>query len=148
MMCAWWGSRVLLFLASDGSEPVPLAVSLNARILGFTLLASFLSALIFGTAPAVRAARIEPNAALKGGRGSSQSRSQSLLGKSLVVAQVALSLLLLVGAGLFVRTLINLQSIPTGFNQQQVMLFNIDTATTGYKETQLSSVIREVEARV
>jgi predicted permease len=148
IMLAWWGSRLLLYMASDGSEPVPLDVTLNARILGFTLLVSLLSAVIFGTAPALGAARIEPNAALKGGRGTSQSRSQSLLGKSLVVAQVALSLLLLVGAGLFVRTLVNLQSIPTGFNQQHVMLFNIDTATTGYKDTQISSVISEVEARV
>lgn len=148
IMLAWWGSRLLLFMASDGSEPVPLDLTLNARILGFTLLASLLSALIFGTAPALRAARIEPTAALKGGRGSSQSRSQSLLGKALVVAQVALSLLLLVGAGLFVRTLINLQNVPTGFNQQHVTLFNIDTATTGYKGTQLSSVMNEVEARV
>ena len=148
IMLAWWGSRLLLVMASEGSEPVTLDVTLNGRILGFTILASLLSALIFGTAPALRAARIQPNVALKGGRGSSQSRSQRLLGKALVVAQVALSLLLLVGAGLFVRTLINLQRIPTGFNQQHVTLFNIDTAATGYKDSQLTALISEVETRV
>ncbi len=135
-------------MASAGAEPLPLDVTPNARILGFTLLASLLSAVIFGTAPALRAARIEPNSALKGGKGAAQATSQSPLGKALVVAQVALSLLLLVGAGLFVRTLINLQNVPTGFNQQNVMLFRIDTATTGYKGAQFAPLMREVEEKV
>lgn len=142
---AWWGSRLLLMMASDGPEPLPLDVTPNLRILGFTLLASLLSALIFGTAPALRAARMEPNSALKGGRGTVQGTAQSPFGKALVVAQVALSLLLLVGAGLFVRTLINLQNVPTGFNQQNVMLFRLDTTTTGFKEARLSQLFREVE---
>jgi predicted permease len=145
---AWWGSRLLVLMASAGSESLPLDVTPNARILSFTLLASLLSAVIFGTAPALRAARIEPNSALKGGKGAAQATPQSPLGKALVVAQVALSLLLLVGAGLFVRTLINLQNLPTGFNQQNVMLFQIDTATTGYKDAQLPPLMREVEEKV
>ncbi len=148
VMLAWWGSRLLVLMASAGPESLPLDVTPNARILGFTLLVSFLSALIFGTAPALRAARIEPNSALKGGKGTVQATSQSPLGKALVVAQVALSLLLLVGAGLFVRTLINLQNVPTGFNQQNVMLFQIDSATTGYKDAQLTTLLREVEEKV
>ncbi|HZS06450.1 MAG TPA: ABC transporter permease [Blastocatellia bacterium] len=145
---AWWGSRLLLLMASDGSESLPLDVSPNTRILGFTLLASLLSAIIFGTAPALRAARIELNPTLKGGTGAAQAASQSPLGKALVVAQVALSLVLLIGAGLFVRTLINLQNLPTGFNQQNVMLFQIDTATTGYKGAQFAPLLREVEEKV
>jgi len=148
VMLAWWGSRLLVLMASAGPESLQLDVTPNARILGFTLLASLLSAVIFGTAPALRAARIEPNSALKGGKGTVQASSQSLLGKALVVAQVALSLLLLVGAGLFVRTLINLQNVPTGFNQQNVMLFQIDTATTGYKDAQFAPLLREVEEKV
>ncbi len=148
VLLAWWGSRLLVLMASAGPESLPLDVTPNARILGFTLLASLLSALIFGTAPALLSARIEPNSALKRGRGAVQAASQSPLGKALLVAQVALSLLLLVGAGLFVRTLINLQSVPTGFNQQNVMLFQIDTATTGYKDAQLAPLLRDVEERV
>src|SRR5262249_24094468 len=137
-----------VLMASTGLRPLPLDVTPNARILGFTLLASLLSALVFGTAPALRAARIEPNSSLKGGKGSAQSASRSRFGKALVVAQVALSLLLLVGAGLFVRTLINLQNLPSGFNQQNVMLFYVDTTTTGYKGAQLNALLREVEERV
>jgi predicted permease len=148
VVLAWWGSRLLVLMASTGSEALPLDVTPNVRILGFTLLSSLLSAVIFGTAPALRAARIEPSAALKGGKGAAQATSQGRLGKTLVVAQVALSLLLLVGAGLFVRTLINLQNAPTGFNQQNVMLFRINTATTGYKGAQLAPLLREVEEKV
>jgi predicted permease len=145
---AWLGSRLLVLMAGAGSDPLPLDVTPNARILGFTLLTSLLSALIFGTAPAIRAARIEPNSSLKGGKGAAQAASRSRFGKALVVAQVALSLLLLVGAGLFVRTLINLQNLPSGFNQQNVMLFYVDTTTTGYEGDQLNALLREVEERV
>ncbi|HEY9231646.1 MAG TPA: ABC transporter permease, partial [Blastocatellia bacterium] len=148
VLLAWWGSRLLIGMASSSAEPLPLDVTPNLRILGFTLLASLISAVIFGTAPALRAARIEPNAALKGGRGTAQASSQSPLGKALVIGQVALSLLLLVGAGLFVRTLINLQNVPTGFNPQNVMLFEIDTAATGYKNAQYPALLREVEEQV
>jgi predicted permease len=145
---AWWGSRLLVVMASAGSEPLPLDVTPNTRILGFTLLASLLSAVIFGTAPALRAARIEPISTLKSGKGSVTATSQSRFGKALIVAQVALSLVLLVGAGLFVRTLINLQNMPTGFDEHNVMLFRVDPATTGYKGAQFASLLREVEERV
>ncbi|HKQ08473.1 MAG TPA: ABC transporter permease, partial [Blastocatellia bacterium] len=148
VLLAWWGSRMLIGMASSSAEPLPLDVTPNMRILGFTLLASLLSAVVFGTAPALRAARIEPNAELKGGRGAARASSQSPLGKALVVVQVALSLLLLVGAGLFVRTLINLQSIPTGFNQRNVMLFEIDTSALGLKDKQYPALLREVEEKV
>jgi predicted permease len=148
VMLAWWGSRLLVVMASGGPEPLPLDVAPDSRVLGFTLLASLLSAVIFGTAPAVFAARVEPDAALKGGKGAARPTTQSALGKALVVAQVALSLVLLVGAGLFVRTLVNLQSVPTGFDQRNVMLFRLDTTTTGYKDAQLARLLRDVEEKV
>ncbi|HKQ73673.1 MAG TPA: ABC transporter permease [Blastocatellia bacterium] len=145
---AWLGGRLLVLMASTGLEPLPLDVTPNARILGFTLLASLLSAIIFGTAPALRAARIEPNSSLKSGKGASHAASRSRFGKLLVVAQVALSLVLLVGAGLFVRTLINLQNLPSGFNQQSVMVFRIGSTATGYKGAQLKALLGEIEEKV
>jgi len=148
VLLAWWGGGMLVQMASTGLEPVPLDVTPNARILGFTLFASLLSVLIFGTAPALLAARIEPFSSLKSGKGSAQSASRSRFSKALVVAQVALSLLLLIGAGLFVRTLINLQNLPSGFNPQGVMLFYVDTTTTGYQGAQLDALLREVEEKV
>ena len=148
VLLAWWGSRLLVLMVSTGATALPLDVTPNARILGFTLLASLLSAVIFGIAPALRAARIEPNAALKGGKGAPQTTSQSPLGKALVVAQVALSLVLLVGAGLFVRTLINLQNQPTGFKQENVMLFRLYTFMLGYEDAQYAPLMREIEEKV
>lgn len=130
ILLAWWGSRFLLWMVDTGAQPLTLDVSPDARVLTFTLLVSVLSALIFGMAPALRAARIDVNPALKGGQGVVSATSRSLLGKTLVVAQVALSLLLLVGAGLFVRTLINLHNVPTGFNAQKVSVLQIGVSAT------------------
>jgi predicted permease len=143
-----WGSRLLLAMASDGPEAVPVDVTPNLRILGFTIAVAALCAVVFGTAPALRAARTEPNTSLKAGKNTAVLRNP--LGKALVVVQVALSLLLLVGAGLFVRTLINLQSVPTGFNQENAMLFQVDTSATGYKDKdpRLARVERDVEDEV
>ncbi len=149
VLLAWWGSRVLIRMVSAGSQPLPLDVALDARVLAFTLLASLLSALVFGTAPALRAAGVELIPALKGGKGAASATARNPLGKALVVAQVALSLLLLVGAGLFVRTLINLQSIDTGFDGRNVLLFTIDTTAAGYKEdASLAALFRNVEEKV
>ena len=147
---AWWGTRLLLVMASDGPEALPLQVTPNIRVLAFTIGASVLCAVIFGTAPALRASRTEPNTSLKGGKTSALSALRNPLAKAFVVAQVALSLLLLVGAGLFVRTLINLQRIPSGFNQDNVMLFRVDTSATGYKDKdpKLPALLREVEEKV
>jgi predicted permease len=148
IVLAWRLSRLLLLMASNGPEALPLNLTPNVRVLGFTLVASLLSALIFGTAPALRAARIEPNSWLKGGKGPSQGASQNRFGKALVVAQVALSLVLLVGAGLFVRTLINLRSLPSGYDQENVLLVSTDIAATGYQGVQRSALLREVEEKV
>ena len=145
---SYWGTSLLLMMASDGPEAVPLNVTPNIRVLGFTIVVSALCAMVFGTAPALRAARIEPNTSLKGGKTTSALRNP--LGKAFVVVQVALSLLLLVGAGLFVRTLINLQSIPTGFNQENAMLLRVDSAATGYKgdDPKHTALLRDVEDKV
>ena len=148
VILAWWGSRMLLLMASDQASALPLNVSPNIRLLTFTLLTSLLSAVIFGVAPAFRATKIDLNSGLKDGKGTAHATSQSRLAKTFVVAQVALSLLLMIAAGLFVRTLINLQSISTGFNQQNVTLFMIDSATAGLKDEQYPALFREVEERV
>ena len=147
---AWLGSRLLLFMASDGPEALPLDVTPNLRILGFTLGVSALCAVVFGVAPAFRASRTEPNVSLKGGKSSALTPLRNPLGKALVVAQVALSLLLLIAAGLFVRTLINLQNIPSGFNQENAVLFQVDTSATGFtnEDPKLPALLNEIEEKV
>ena len=147
---SWWGSRVLLVMASDGPDALPLDVTPNLRVLGFTFGVSVLCAIVFGTVPALRASRIEPNNSLKGGKTGALTTLRNPLGKAFVVGQVALSLLLLVAAGLFVRTLINLQSIPSGFDQENVLLLQVDTSATGLKDDnpKLPALLKEVEEKV
>lgn len=98
---------------------------LDWRVLAFTLALSVLTGIVFGLAPAWRATNVDLTPTLKdSGRGSSAA-SRSWLSRGLVVAQVALSLLLLIGAGLFVRTLVNLQRVDPGFNTKNLLIFNL-----------------------
>ena len=149
-LIAFWGSRLLLLMASDGPEAIPVNVNPDERVFGFTLTVSVISAVVFGLVPALRATRIDPNSALKSGRTGARNAFQSPLGKLLVIGQVALSLLLLVGAGLFVRTLINLQSLPSGFVKENVVRFDIDTTVAGYKtdDPKFLSMLGDVEENV
>ncbi len=145
---AWWGSRLLLLMASDGPDALVVDVTPNLRVLGFTIVVSVLCVVAFGIAPALRASRIEPNTSLKGGKTANALRNP--LGKAFVAAQVALSLLLLVGAGLFVRTLINLQSIPSGFNQENAVMLQVDTSATGLQsdDPKVPALLKDIEDRV
>jgi predicted permease len=132
-----WGGRGMRAL-----EP-----ALDWRVLSFTIGLSFLTGIVFGLAPAWRATRLDLNPTLKeGGRGSTAHRS--LLTRGLVVVQVALSLLLLVGAGLFVRTLLNLQRVEPGFNTQNLLLFGVQPGLIGYKDEKLPQLYDQLSQRL
>ena len=121
---------------------------LDWRVLGFTLALSLLTGIIFGLAPAWRTTRVDLTPSLKdSGRGSSAVH-RSLLSRGLVVVQVALSLLLLVGAGLFVRTLVNLQRVDPGFNTQNLLLFEVQPSLIGYKDEKLHQLYERISERV
>lgn len=146
---AAWASEALLAMISTGPQPIPVHVAPDARVLLFTLAVSAATALIFGVIPALRATRIDLAPALKEGRGMASGASRGRLAKSLIVAQVGISLVLLVGAGLFLRTLMNLTNLNAGFNKQNVLLFNIDPADVGYKKDyRLISLFQQIEQRV
>ncbi|HEY1469934.1 MAG TPA: ABC transporter permease, partial [Candidatus Acidoferrum sp.] len=113
-------SRLLLRMVSDGRMPLHLNVAVDMRLLLFTLAVTLATALLFGTIPAFRATRVQVTDSLKEGRGQMAGSSRGPLAKALVVLQVALSLVLLVGAGLFVRALMNLSNVDTGFNKENV----------------------------
>jgi predicted permease len=149
ILFAAWASGALLAMVSAGSEPLPLNVAPDARVLAFTLLVSLATALLFGTAPALRATRINLSPALKERTGVVSVASRSPLAKALIVGQVALSLVLLIGAALFLRTLVKLAGVDTGFNKDRVLLFGIDPPAVGYKEDQrLVSLYQQIESRV
>jgi len=145
LLFAWWGSRVLLILGSSGAAPLPIDVEPNARILGFTLAVSLLTALLFGLAPALIVTRQEVNSALKA---TAPTRPRLSLARALVVAQVALSLLLLTGAGLFVQTLRNLRTLDLGFAAEQIIQARINPRASGYKPEQLPELYRRLLERL
>ena len=98
----------------------------DARVLGFTFIVSMLTGILFGLAPALRATRLDLTSSLKDTAGAGGGRVRLELHKALIVAQVALSLFLLVGAGLFVRSLQNLRDLDAGFNRENIALFRLD----------------------
>src|SRR6185295_18950750 len=118
VLFAFWGKEALSTLGSTRGSFLPPGdeYSLNWRVLGFTVGVSLITGIVFGLAPAWRATRADLTSALKVSNRGSSVITRSRLIKSLVVIQVAMSLVLLVGAGLFVRTLRNLEHVDVGFN--------------------------------
>jgi predicted permease len=149
VLLALWIKDGLLAVSDWGrSDMSALAPTLDLRVLGFTLLLSLLTGMLFGMAPAWRSTHIDLTPALKESGRSSSTASRSWLSKSLIVAQVAVSLLLLVGAGLLLRTLLNLQKVDAGFNQQNLLLFNVDPGLIGYKNERLVHLYKELSERI
>jgi putative ABC transport system permease protein len=138
---AVWGSRALVAQLSTQVNRVVLDLPLDWRVMAFTGAVTIATVLLFGTAPAFRAARVAPIDALKEhgpafARGASAGRRYALVGlvnlaNSLVVAQVALSLMLVVTAGLFVRTFARLANVRLGFDRDQVLVVNVNAMRSG-----------------
>jgi predicted permease len=144
LLFAAWGTRALLHFVVAGSTRTPFNPNPDLRVVAFTFGASLLTGLLFGLAPAWRAARMNLTSGLR-------ANSRSVAGgggrigrfgfsKILVIAQVALSLVLLVGAGLFVRTLRNLKDQSFGFNQSNLLYADLDIRLAGYKAEQLNGL--------
>jgi len=149
---AWKASAMLLNMARPGPDPVPLNLAPDLRVLAFTLGVTVLTAVLFGTLPAFRSAALEFTPALKDGRGSSSGSTRGTLARALIVGQIALSVLLLVVAGLFVRSLIHLYDVDTGFDKHNVLLFTLDSSTAnlphGSDEIRSAVLEDQIERRV
>ncbi len=123
--------RFLTVLLANGRDNFTLRAELNGNVLAVTIGLSVLTGLLFGLAPALRATRVDVMPALKEVRAGAHSRRRFHLGQFLLVGQVAISLLLLVAAGLFVRTLSNLQSVELGFNRENLLLLDVNPQPAG-----------------
>jgi len=151
---ASWGAHVILsFVSNNQPRPLAFAAGLDVRVLGFTLAISLLTGILFGLAPAFRSTRVDLTPALKEGSGGSVSvvhRAGRLfsVGNVLVVTQVALAIVVLVGAGLLVRTLQNLRNIDVGFDSHNLVLFGINPTLAGYKDAQIDSFYRDLQGRL
>jgi putative ABC transport system permease protein len=124
-----------------------LDITLDARVLGFTLIVSILTGLLFGLMPAWQATRLSLTASLKDQSGASLGWSRLTLNKLLVVVQVALSLYLLVGAGLFVHSLRNLRTLDVGFNYDNIVHFSLDPGS-GYNSERYSQLYKQLLTRL
>ena len=148
------GIRVLTLLLANGQEGFTLHAELNWHVLGVTLALSLLCGVLFGLAPAMQSTRpaLMPmlrDRSVTEPRGRLRDRFPRLsLTQALVVAQIAISLLLLVAAGLFVRTLSNLQSISLGFNRESVLLFELNAPQAGYPESRVAAFYADLRRRL
>ena len=144
---AIWIKDGLIAVSLWGGRGMALEPRLDWRVLSFTLALSLLTGIIFGLAPAWRTTRVDLTPSLKESGRASSGVHRSLLSRGLVVVQVALSLLLLVGAGLFVRTLLNLQRVDPGFNTQNLLLFEVQPGLIGYKDEKLRQIYEQISER-
>ena len=122
---AWLVTPVMLHMATPGPTPMPLDVRPDMTVLGFTLVVAVLTAMLSGVAPALRATKLELTPTLKEGRGLS-APTRGIAARGMIAGQIALSILLLTVAGLFLRSLMKLNSVEMGFDPKQVLLFGID----------------------
>jgi len=140
VLFAIWGIRFLTVLLVNGDANFRVRVDLSWPVLTAAAALSFLTGIIFGLVPALQATRVEVMPALKETRSGREARTprwRVTFGHTFVVAQVALSLLLLAGAGLFVRTLANLQSIELGFNRENILLFKMNPRQAGHQDPEV-----------
>ena len=144
VIVAFWGKAALGVLT--GLLPTDLELEINGKVLLFTFAVSVLTGVLFGLVPAIRATKLDLNSALKQSKRTATTVSR--LSKGLIVVQVALSLLLLLGAGLFIRTLRNLQQVNVGFNQDNLLLFELSPERDGYKEERLVQFYEQFMARL
>ncbi|HEY2462074.1 MAG TPA: ABC transporter permease [Candidatus Acidoferrum sp.] len=138
VVLAYWADALLLRMVSGSGSPdaVQLNLQPDARVLVFTLGVTLLTAILFGLIPALSVTRLDFSLILKSaatGLTGNSPQSRLPLGKILVIAQVAVSLILLVAAGLFVRSLSKLSHVNLGYNRENLLLFRVDAAAGGFK---------------
>jgi len=154
VLFAYWGVHAIIALASGhGDRPFPYVVAPDWRVLVFTIAASLATGIVFGFAPALRSARLDLTPALKetGSTGAvrrTPAGRRFHLGDALVMAQVALSALVLVGAGLLVRTLSNLRSVNPGFDTRNILIFGLDPTLAGLKQAEIQNLYRQLQQQL
>ncbi|MGH9406424.1 MAG: ABC transporter permease [Terriglobia bacterium] len=144
LLLADWGVHLLETLLSRN---LVLSVTANAAVVVFTLAVSVLTGVVFGLAPALRVSRTELSETVKGGT-QTGNWSDFVLTRGLVVLQVAVSLVLLTGAGLLSRTLVNLEDQNLGFNRDNILLVQTDPRLAGIKADDLDALYRQLLERL
>ncbi|MBV8895181.1 MAG: ABC transporter permease [Acidobacteriaceae bacterium] len=145
VLFAIWGVRTLTLLLSHGRENSTLHAELNWHVLAVTAALSVICGLLFGLAPAIQSTRPDVMPALKNGRGGGpRRRAQNVL----VVAQIAISFVILVAAGLFVRTLDKLHSVPLGYARENILLFSLNAHQAGHRNPEMATFYADLRKRL
>ena len=148
VLFALWIKDSLISVGEWAGHENSINPRLDLRVLAFTFGLSLLTGIVFGIVPALRATRVDLTPTLKDTERGSSATTRSLLSRALVVVQVSLSMLLLIGAGLLVRTVINLQRVETGFNEQNLLLFYVDPSLLDYKGDRLKDLYQRLFTRL
>jgi putative ABC transport system permease protein len=149
ILFAQWGSRLLVHFLSSSTNQVVLDLSIDGRVLGFTIAVAIATGVLFGLAPAWRGTRVEPQSAMKANaRGVVESQSRLGLAKILAMVQVALSMVLLTGAGLMLGTFSKLSSADTGFDRNQLLLVRADPRNSNYPLERRPALYLDLQARL
>jgi macrolide transport system ATP-binding/permease protein len=144
VLFALWGMRSLTFLLSNGQENFTLRAELNWNVLGVTAALSVVCGLLFGLVPAIQSTRPDVMPALQNSRGSGPRRREQHV---LVVAQIAVSFLILVAAGLFVRTLNKLHSVQLGYARENILLFSLNARQAGHRDPEIATFYADLRKR-
>jgi len=153
LLVAWWGSRGLLTLASDGA-PMALNLATDVSVLAFTLAVSVLAVALFGVVPALRASRVDLASAMRAQSPSVANSASGLRGdripvaKLLIAGQVALSVVLVIGAAMLVRSLRNVQGVDVGMDRDHLVLVDLDIGSRGYEGDRLASLVHSLRERI
>ena len=145
---AYAGAQALLAIASRGRAPLWVTITPDWRVVTFTTLVAIGTAILFGIVPAFQATRLELAQSLRAGGSAGRGRGTIRLGKILIATQVALSVLLVFGASLFVRSLQRLHATDVGFNPTNVVSFRMDPRRVGYNGAALASLYSTLAERV
>jgi predicted permease len=150
LLVAFWGIRFITWVIGNGEADFTLHAQLNWSVLAFALGVAVAAGVLFGLAPALESTRIDLTPALKNAQTGASRGPRHLprpsLGHVLVAVQIAISLVLVFGAGLFVKTLSNLLSVDLGFNRENVLLFSLNARQAGFKDEALTRFYAGVAA--
>lgn len=148
ILIANWSLGSLLNLLASGPNPIRLSATADFSVIAYTASVLGLTLILFGLVPALRAARVDVAPTLKENASAVIGGSRIGITRVLVVLQVALSLVLLSGAGLFIRTLVNIRSLELGFKPEAVLIATADASLVGYKDLRSINLYREIEDRI
>ena len=149
VMVAFWGGNAVANIMSHSTSATHLVVHPDMRILAFTALVSLVAVILFGLIPAWRASKLDLSQSVKeDNRAATAAPGRSRIGEGLVIPQIALSLVLTVGAGLLVRTLENLKNSYPGFREQNVLLFSIRPGMIGYTDAQVAELYERLSEQI